>query len=133
MNIGRAFVFDYNTRKFTLSDGSVMECTGIGALKQWSQLLLHTLPDSAAIYQIYSDTAAFGVALDRLIGRRYLPTEFVQAEIERQIREACVLNPAIASVSDFKFSRHDVHTMQVAFTVHTVSDESEEVTLDYGI
>ncbi|MDO4173725.1 MAG: DUF2634 domain-containing protein [Eubacteriales bacterium] len=132
MNIGRSFMFDYQTRRFAITGGAVEECTGIDALKQWLQLLIRTSPGSAAVYEITDDTA-FGVSLDRMIGRRYLPTEFVRAELERQIREACALNPAIESVSDFKFSRHDMHTMQVAFTVHTVSDENEEVTLEYGI
>lgn len=127
---GRSFAFDYAAKRFVLSDGAVQECSSMDAIQQWIHLALITQPGSADIYGI-TDGVAFGVSSYDLLGKRNLPTDFIQSEIERQIRETCTLNPAIESVDCFKFQRSTNRTLQVSFTVHTMTD-SGEVTINYG-
>lgn len=127
---GRSLTFDYDTNRFAVSNGAVRECADMDAIRQWIQLALRTQPGSADIYGI-TDGITFGVSSYDLLGRRNLPNDFIQSEIERQIRETCMLNPAIQSVACFKFVRSVHRTLQVSFTVYTATD-SGEVTVDYG-
>lgn len=127
---GRSLTFDYDTNRFAVSNGAVRECADMDAIRQWIQLALRTQPGSADIYGI-ADGVTFGVSCYDLLGRRDLPNDFVQSEIERQIKETCMLNPAIQSVAAFTFVRSTHRMLQVSFTVYTATD-SGEVTVDYG-
>lgn len=126
----RSFTFDYDTNKFVLVDGAMQECCDMDAIQQWIHLALITQPGSADIYGI-TDGVTFGVSSYALLGKRNLPTDFIQSEIERQIKDTCTLNPAIESVDCFKFQRGANRTLQVSFAVHTMTD-SGEVTIIYG-
>lgn len=100
--IGRSFLFDFKTGQHQITDGKVVECDQLQAIRQWLELLVRTTVDK---YQVYKDTG-FGTTWEQYVGRRNLPLGFVVSEMEREISEAAIkLNPAIASVQDFEAER----------------------------
>lgn len=131
MAVGRSLAFDYATGTFQLANGNIHECTGIDAIKQWLQLALRTTPGSIPVYTEIDDNDTFGVSIYDLLGTRCLPTEYVQAEVEREIRETCMLNPGIQSVSSFNFSRGSNRTLHVSFAVSTATEETEVIEIEY--
>nr|DAO06128.1 MAG TPA: Protein of unknown function (DUF2634) [Caudoviricetes sp.] len=100
--IGRSFLFDFKTGQHQITDGKVVECDQLQAIKQWLELLVRTMLDK---YKVYRGTG-FGLTWEQYIGRRDLPLGFIISEMEREVSEAAVkLNSAIASVQDFTVER----------------------------
>lgn len=114
--MGRSFLFDFKTGQHQIVDGAVVECDELTAIKQWLELMVQTTLDK---YQVYKDTG-FGTSAETFIGRRTLPKGFVASELEREIKESCLLCPAIERAAEFQITR-TTRGMQIAFTVYLVN------------
>ena len=125
--IGRApaFVWNENGRggAFWLVDGALVERTGKAAVQQWFELMLRQLPGAIPIYRVDGTTQP---GVDRTMLDRHMPAGWVQAEIERQVRETAAFCPAVRSVDSFVFTRL-WRGLQVEFTAYLHTDETVEV------
>lgn len=120
--LGKSFLFDFNTGDFVLKDGKLVEVEGIEALKIWIQKILKTEKFKFKIYET-GETNEYGVTLLDLINKGY-PTYFVQAEIQREITEALLMNPEINDISNFIFAR-ETRGLAVTFTVDSIYGSTE--------
>lgn len=126
--VGRspAFAFDSTSSRrgaFQLVDGALVERTGKEAVRQWFELMLRQKPGAIPIYR--TDSAS-QPGVDRTMLDRRMPEGWVQAEIERQVRETAAFCPAVRAVDSFVFTRLR-RGLQVEFTAHLHTDETVEV------
>lgn len=119
-NIGRSFVFQDGI--FKTLDGSIVECTGIEAIRQWIRLALST---ELQKYRVY-DGCMFGVDFASLLGKKGLPSGFTLSEIKREVAAVLRLNPAISGADNFKVNT-DGNLVTINFTVYLKSNEQLEV------
>lgn len=126
--VKRSFVFDFKTGQHLIQGGMVAETTKLQAVEQWIELMLRTTLDK---YAVYRDTV-FGHTAEKYIGYRELPFGFIESELEREIREACTLNPAIETLSDFKVVR-TVRGLDVTFNAHLKDKEILKVVHNGGL
>lgn len=94
INIGRSFIFDFETGKFLIEDGQIKETTELQALEQWIQLCLQTYTDK---FNIYKNTG-FGCNIEDMIGIRL--DAFAESELKREIEEGLLKNKQIESVNN---------------------------------
>lgn len=125
--IGRApaFVWNQNRRggSFQLVDGALVERTGREAVRQWFELMLRQKPGAIPVYRVDGSTQP---GVDRTMLDRRMPEGWVQAEIERQVRETAAFCPAVRAVDSFVFTRLR-RGLQVEFTAYLHTDETVEV------
>ena len=126
--VGRspAFAFDSTSSRrgaFQLVDGALVERTGKEAVKQWFELMLRQKPGAIPIYRTDSSSQP---GVDRTMLDRRMPDGWVQAEIERQVRETAAFCPAVRAVDSFVFTRLR-RGLQVEFTAYLHTDETVEV------
>lgn len=126
--VGRspAFAFDSPSSRrgaFQLVDGALVERTGREAVKQWFELMLRQKPGAIPIYRTDSSSQP---GVDRTMLDRRMPEGWVQAEIERQVRETAAFCPAVRAVDSFVFTRLR-RGLQVEFTAYLHTDETVEV------
>ena len=128
--IGRApaFVWAENGRggAFQLVDGALVERTGREAVKQWFELMLRQKPGAIPIYRVDGTTQP---GVNRTMLDRHMPAGWVQAEIERQVRETAAYCPAVRTVDSFVFTRLR-RGLQVEFTARLHTDETVEVSVN---
>lgn len=120
--IHRSFLFDFDKGQHKVIDGTPKECTELEAIKQWLQLMCLTGLDKYAVYK----DEPFGTSAEFFLGYRKLPYGFIASEIQREVEEACQLNPAIEYVDNFIVSREG-RKLKIEFTAHLVHDELLEV------
>lgn len=126
--VGRspAFAFDSTSSRrgaFQLVDGALVERTGREAVKQWFELMLRQKPGAIPVYR--TDSAS-QPGVDRTMLDRRMPDGWVQAEVERQVRETAAFCPAVGAVDSFVFTRLR-RGLQVEFTAYLHTDETVEV------
>lgn len=126
--VGRspAFAFDSTSSRrgaFQLVDGALVERTGKEAVRQWFELMLRQKPGAIPIYRTDSSSQP---GVDRTMLDRRMPDGWVQAEIERQVRETAAFCPAVRAVDSFVFTRLR-RGLQVEFTAYLHTDETVEV------
>ena len=126
--VGRspAFAFDSTSSRrgaFQLVDGALVERTGKEAVRQWFELMLRQKPGAIPVYRTDSSSQP---GVDRTMLDRRMPDGWVQAEIERQVRETAAFCPAVRTVDSFVFTRLR-RGLQVEFTAHLHTDETVEV------
>ncbi len=126
--VGRspAFAFDSTSSRrgaFQLVDGALVERTGREAVRQWFELMLRQKPGAIPIYRTDSSSQP---GVDRTMLDRRMPEGWVQAEIERQVRETAAFCPAVRAVDSFVFTRLR-RGLQVEFTAYLHTDETVEV------
>ena len=126
--VGRspAFAFDSTSSRrgaFQLVDGALVERTGKEAVRQWFELMLRQKPDAIPVYRTDSSSQP---GVDRTMLDRRMPDGWVQAEIERQVRETAAFCPAVRAVDSFVFTRLR-RGLQVEFTAYLHTDETVEV------
>lgn len=126
--VGRspAFAFDSTSSRrgaFQLVDGALVERTGREAVKQWFELMLRQKPGAIPVYR--TDSAS-QPGVDRTMLDRRMPDGWVQAEVERQVRETAAFCPAVRAVDSFVFTRLR-RGLQVEFTAYLHTDETVEV------
>ena len=110
--------FDYTTGDF-LRDGSnrMLESNGKDAYIQWCMKACSTERESFLAY-----SRDYGVEFEKLA--RIPDRESRELEIERQITDALMVNPATEYVRDFVF-RHSGDECHVTFTVKGYAWEEE--------
>ncbi len=121
-----AFAFDSTSSRrgaFQLVDGALVERTGREAVKQWFELMLRQKPGAIPVYR--TDSAS-QPGVDRTMLDRRMPDGWVQAEVERQVRETAAFCPAVRAVDSFVFTRLR-RGLQVEFTAYLHTDETVEV------
>lgn len=98
--VGRSFVFDYDSNTFKITSGTVQETDRVQATKQWIELFIRTEKDK---YKIYS--ANFGTDLSDLVGYR-LPRGYQVSEIMRRVNDG-ILNgcKSVQAVRNWKFTK----------------------------
>lgn len=126
--VGRspAFAFDSTSSRrgaFQLVDGALVERTGKEAVRQWFELMLRQKPGAIPVYRTDSSSQP---GIDRTMLDRRMPDGWVQAEIERQVRETAAFCPAVRAVDSFVFTRLR-RGLQVEFTAYLHTDETVEV------
>lgn len=126
--VGRspAFAFDSTSSRrgaFQLVDGALVERTGKEAVRQWFELMLRQKPGAIPVYRTDRSSQP---GVDRTMLDRRMPDGWVQAEIERQVRETAAFCPAVRAVDSFVFTRLR-RGLQVEFTAYLHTDETVEV------
>lgn len=98
--VGRSFVFDYDSNTFKITSGTVQETDRVQATKQWIELFIRTEKDK---YKIYSTN--FGTDLSDLVGYR-LPRGYQVSEIMRRVNDG-ILNgcKSVQAVRNWKFTK----------------------------
>lgn len=120
------FKFNFDTKKFVVKDGKLVEIPELEYIKQYIQWLLNTVPGKFEIYE-----KDFGVSYV-FLGSKSLPLGYINSEIKRQIEKQLAIHPSISELSNFKFS-HENGVLIVSFKVLTnlgnTLDISEEVVI----
>lgn len=93
--IRRSFDFDFDSKQYSVVDGRVIEIESIEAVKQWIKLFLKTALNKVPVYQ----GKKFGTSIKNVIGWKRLENGFVESELEREVKEGFLLNPAIQKVT----------------------------------
>lgn len=123
--IRRSFLFD---KHFIIVDGTPKETTEKEALQCWFKLLLNTPVDQIPIYA----GTAFGVNVKEILGKRALPKGYGESEIERRIKEAAELNPALVDCVNFRFLRSK-KGMEIQFDAILKNKDIVGVGIAYGL
>lgn len=107
--VGRSFVFDYETNTFKVDGGAVIETDKLQAIKQWIEIYIRVEQNK---YKIYDEN--FGTDFSDLVGYR-LPRSQQVAMITKRINDG-ILNycPNVNSVTEWKFDKG-----HFSFTVNT--------------
>ncbi|SDJ76123.1 DUF2634 domain-containing protein [Salimicrobium halophilum] len=111
---GHSYLFDFDLGDFVLRDGAPVKAEGKEAVKMWVEMAIRTQKNRYDAYE----GSTFGVQTDDLRGHVY-SREFVQTELQREIRETLTVHPAIESISNFSFER-DGSLLRIAFTLNTI-------------
>lgn len=112
---GKSFSFDFSSGDFNVIDGKLIEINNLDALKMWIDKVLKTDKFKFRIY----DSTDYGITdLKELITSDY-PLPFIQAEIEREVKETLLKNSNIKSVQNFEFERNK-RLLTVRFNCYTV-------------
>lgn len=121
--MGKSFLFDFETGELVIIDGKLLPIEGLEALKQWVNMTLRT---EKYRFKIYEDTE-YGVTLEDLIGSN-LPQQFIEAEIKREVTESLLRHPLITEITQWTFTRKK-SWMFISFSIVSPLGESE-VTYD---
>lgn len=128
-NIGKSFLFDFNTGDFVLKDGRLVEVLGIEAVKVWIEKILRTEKYRYKVYE-REDKNEYGVVLEDLVVGNNFPKVFVESELKREITKALTRHPIIKSLTDWKIEKKNP-TLNISFKVNLLdgNDFTQEVRL----
>jgi len=119
----KTYLFDFDKDDFVIRDGKLVECDGIEAIRIWIEKIIRT---EKYRYLIYEGTE-YGCHLeDLIIGNNYT-TEFIQAELKREIEEALLLNPHIKKINNFQITRGS-NSLTISLEVYMGDSGSNTVT-----
>lgn len=123
-SIGKSFLFNFETGDFVLRDGKLVEVEGIEAVRIWVH---KTILTRRFRFKVYEGTE-YGALIEDLIGSAY-PIEFIESELDRELKEAFMQHPAITNVSNLSVE-HINDKGIVSFTIDTIyGEEPMEVRL----
>ena len=124
---GTALLFDFKKNDFVMENGRIVTVTGRKAVECWLEKLIRTEKFRFRIYENESadDVVDYAVTIMTLLGGVY-PPGYIEAEIEREIREAAVKNPYIDDLVSWSFER-DGSRLVINFTVLINDGESFEM------
>ncbi|MEG0775502.1 DUF2634 domain-containing protein [Clostridium sp.] len=115
-NIGKSFLFDFNTGDFVLKDGKLVVIEDIEALKVWIEKILRTEKYKFKVYEKEDTRLEYGVTLqDLIVGNNY-PIEFIQSEIRREVAAALLKHPLILGLDNWNIEK-DNPILKVSFRV----------------
>lgn len=117
VQMGRSFLYDFDSGDFVLKDGRLVEADPEAALCIWIEKLLRT---EKRKYEIYS--SSYGASLEDLIIGQNLPIEFIKSEIKREITEALMKHPLVKSISGWRLERSGSQLM-VSFKVNNTLEQ----------
>ena len=101
--IKTSFDFDFFSKNFRVIDGNIKEINTIEAVKQWIRLFLMTDINKVPVYQ----NQKMGTSIKKIIGYKSINNGFVESELQREIEEGLLLNPAIDKITYFNMSKHN--------------------------
>ena len=101
--IKTSFDFDFFNKNFRVIDGNIKEINTIEAVKQWIRLFLMTDINKVPVYQ----NQKMGTSIKKIIGYKSINNGFVESELQREIEEGLLLNPAIDKITYFNMSKHN--------------------------
>ena len=127
---GTALLFDFKKNDFVTENGRIITATGRKAVECWLEKLIRTKKFHFKIYENNNkdDVVDYAVTIMSLLGGVY-PPGYVEAEIEREIREAAVKNPYIDDLVSWSFEREG-SSLIINFTVLINGGESFEMEVD---
>ena len=106
------------TRTYKVKNGRIQEMTdGLDAIAQAVDKILQTERFENVIY-----SEDYGTELDRFIGQDF---SFTEADLERTITDALLVDDRIAAVEDFTVIKTKSDSALATFTVVTVEGEFE--------
>ncbi len=111
--------WDFDAGDFKLTDGKLVQLTGMQYLKVWMRKILQTVRGSL----LYTGTN-YGAEYYSLIGTDFNPS-YTKAEYIRMIQEALLQNDAITSVTGFSFSQVS-SVLTINFTVNSIFGTTNE-------
>lgn len=117
--MGTSFLFDFKKGDFPLVDGRLIKIKDLPALKVWIEKILKTERFKFKVY----DPSDYGISLSDFVSSDY-PLDFLQNEIEREVRECLERNLEILSVHSFEFER-EKRGLRCTFTADTTFGEVE--------
>lgn len=121
--IGRTPLFNFETGRYEIKDGKIIECTQEEAVRQWVGFQVKTL---AGKYRVYDDTN-FGTYVENYIGEKN--KGFVISEIKRELEEKAEDNRAIEEITDVE-GTVEGDKLTISLTI-VMTDETEvEVEVD---
>ena len=95
--------FNFTDKKFEVVDGRVLQVADIPAVKQWIEKFIRTSLDQTPIYK----GTKFGTTIKNVIGYKSLNNGFSESEVERELAEGFLLNPAIEKVTYVDIAKVD--------------------------
>lgn len=103
---GTALLFDFKKNDFVMENGRIVTVTGRRAIECWLEKLIRTEKFYFKVYENddEDDVIEYAVNIMSLLGGVY-PPGYVEAELEREIREAAVRNPYIDDLVAWNFER----------------------------
>lgn len=110
---GVSFAFDFEKNEYVIKDGKLVEISTDESLKQF---ISWTLKTEVKKYKIYDEE--YGIDRDIFIGKKALPTAFINSELKRQIQEQLTKHPLISDVRNFTHSKQS-NTLKIDFEVIT--------------
>lgn len=99
--LGVTPAFNYEKSEIILANSTPKLVTDIEAIKQWIILFVTTPRD---VYKIYEGTD-FGTSYKKLYGEKFINNGYAESELEREITEGLLLNPAINSVESVEITK----------------------------
>jgi len=112
----KTYAWDYINNDFLLTNGKNIIVTGLEAVKVWIWKALQT-----PRYRYLAYSWNYGNELEDLISQG-LSNEALKSELERNLKEALLINPYIESIKDISISVEGSKA-NVDFTVVTVYGE----------
>ena len=121
--IGRTPLFNFDTGRYEVKDGKIIECTQEEAVRQWVGFLVKTFVGK---YRVYDNTD-FGTYIENYIGEKN--KGFVLSEIKRELEEKAEGNRAIEEIADIEGAVKG-DRLTISLTI-VMTDETEvEVEVD---
>lgn len=120
----KTYLFDFDTGDFVIQDGKLVPCDGIEAVKVWIEKIIRT---EKGRYPIYDGTD-YGCHLEDLIIGNNFSSEFIEAELRREIEEALLRNPQITNVSGFVLTK-EVNSITVTLEVSIGNARANTITV----
>ena len=102
-DLGKTFKYDFVKGDFVLKDGKLVEATDLEGIMVWVEKILRTEKYKFKVYQ-RQDRQEYGISIQDLIGS-VLPKSFVESELRREITDAVLKHPRIASISNLAIER----------------------------
>lgn len=98
--LGRVYKFDFESNKFVIKDGKIVELTNdIEKIEQWIHLILLTYKDK---FDVYKDTN-FYCNINDYIGKKSIGKKgYWQSELMNEIRNSLTKHRYIKSVDEFE-------------------------------
>lgn len=119
-NVGKSFLFDFSKGDFSVTDGKLQEINNIEALKLWIEKVLRTEKFKFGIYE----GTDYGITDIKELLVSGFPLQFIQAEIEREVKETLLKNNQIKYVGNFKFE-YNRRLLTVKFDCSTIYGQIE--------
>lgn len=99
--VGRCFLFDFETGKYKVQNGKMVECTNKEAVEQWIKLLILTRAEKFRVYKGIS----FGLKdFYNLKGRNIASDVYMQGEVKRELKDKIEAHVFVKTVSEVSLS-----------------------------
>lgn len=127
---GTALLFDFKKNEFVTENGRIVTVTGNRAVECWLEKLIRTEKFHFKVYEKNNEDEVeeYAVTIMSLLGGVY-PPGYIEAESEREIREAAVRNPYIDDLVAWSFEREGSRLV-INFTVLINDGSSFEMGVD---